>query len=68
MDWGEWAMSEGVDRDFIRSEADRFKDYWLSKAGKDAVKLDWQATWRNWIRTAKDRKHGNGNSNVRQLP
>lgn len=61
LDWGEWALTEGVDRDTIRSEADKFKDYWLSKAGKDAVKLDWQATWRNWIRTAKDRKHGSGN-------
>jgi uncharacterized protein YdaU (DUF1376 family) len=27
-----------------------FKDYWISKAGKDGVKLDWLATWRNWIR------------------
>lgn len=29
---------------------DGFKDYWLGKAGKDGVKLDWLATWRNWIR------------------
>lgn len=29
---------------------DTFKDYWISKAGKDGVKLDWFATWRNWIR------------------
>jgi hypothetical protein len=68
LDWGEWALTEGADRDFIRSEADKFKDYWLSKAGRDGVKLDWQATWRNWIRTAKGRNHGNGNHNVRQLP
>ena len=27
-----------------------FKDYWISKAGKDGVKLDWLATWRNWVR------------------
>lgn len=27
-----------------------FKDYWISKSGKDATKLDWRATWRNWCR------------------
>ncbi|QCE35658.1 helix-turn-helix domain-containing protein [Acetobacteraceae bacterium] len=27
-----------------------FRDHWLSKAGKDACKLDWLATWRNWCR------------------
>lgn len=33
--------------------AERFRDYWVSKAGKDAVKLDWDATWRNWVRNEK---------------
>jgi len=27
-----------------------FRDYWAAKAGKDAAKLDWDATWRNWVR------------------
>lgn len=27
-----------------------FRDYWIAKPGKDAVKRDWLATWRNWIR------------------
>lgn len=61
MEWGAWALSEGVDREAIRVEADKFKDYWHARAGPQGVKLDWQATWRNWIRTAKERKHGNGN-------
>lgn len=30
--------------------ANEFKDYWVSKAGADGVKLDWLATWRNWVR------------------
>lgn len=30
--------------------ADQFRDFWLAKAGKDAAKLDWPATWRNWCR------------------
>lgn len=25
-----------------------FKNYWQSKAGKDAVKLDWSKVWQNW--------------------
>lgn len=33
-----------------------FRDYWIAKAGKDGVKLDWLATWRNWIRNQK-REH-----------
>jgi len=31
----------------------RFRDYWCAKAGKDANKLDWDATWRNWCRNEK---------------
>jgi len=32
---------------------DGFKDYWVSVAGQKGVKLDWSATWRNWIRNQK---------------
>jgi uncharacterized protein YdaU (DUF1376 family) len=32
---------------------DGFRDYWLSVAGSKGVKLDWFATWRNWIRNQK---------------
>jgi hypothetical protein len=28
---------------------ERFKNYWLSNAGKSAVKLDWNLTWNNWV-------------------
>ena len=34
-------------------EYEKFKDYWFSQAGAKGVKLDWQATWRNWCRSAK---------------
>lgn len=46
-------------RDFCRQERpdlspsatwDRFRDHWTAKPGKDGVKLDWLATWRNWVR------------------
>ncbi len=28
-----------------------FRDYWVAKAGKDGLKLDWLATWRNWVKS-----------------
>ena len=30
---------------------DGFKDFWISKPGAGGVKLDWTATWRNWVRS-----------------
>lgn len=29
---------------------EQFLDYWHAKAGKDACKVNWSATWRNWCR------------------
>lgn len=56
--WGEWAMAEfpAWTTDRVRREAESFRDFWVAKAGKDAAKLDWQATWRNWCRNAKPDK------------
>jgi len=50
--WGQWALQEGASQEQIRSEADKFKDYWIGVAGAKARKADWEATWRNWIRKA----------------
>jgi len=51
-EWADWAVGHGMTEAAARREADRFRDYWISKPGQGGVKLDWQATWRNWIRTA----------------
>jgi len=58
--WGQWAVSEGYPEQTIRLEAEKFRDFWISKSGKDAAKLDWQATWRNWMRNVSKtvRPHG----------
>lgn len=32
---------------------ERFRDFWVAKAGADGRKLDWFATWRNWVRNEK---------------
>ena len=37
----------------LRVETAKFRDHWHAKAGRDAVKLDWDATYRNWIRNAR---------------
>lgn len=26
-----------------------FRNYWVAKSGRDAAKLDWEATWHNWV-------------------
>ena len=31
----------------------KFCDYWSAKPGKAGTKLDWLATWRNWVREEK---------------
>jgi hypothetical protein len=40
---------------------EEFRDYWTAKPGPGAVKLDWDATFRTWLRNAASR-NGNGNS------
>lgn len=41
------------------AETVKFINYWQAKAGKDATKLDWFATWRNWMLNAKERQPAN---------
>lgn len=54
-----------------RRETAKFIDYWRGKPGRNGTKLDWVATWRNWMRKAQgdaeDRasaapRNGNNNS------
>ena len=44
-----FATKHGLTPEEIEHEANRFRDTWVSKPGKDGRKLDWEATWRNWI-------------------
>ena len=54
----DWKPSD-VDSQFCKTErpdldptktADRFRDYWISQPGAKGIKLNWPATWRNWVR------------------
>lgn len=51
-DWRDWAKAERSDIDPIKT-ADQFRDYWTAKPGKDGRKVDWLATWRNWVRSQR---------------
>lgn len=49
------AKAEGLTEREIDRQASIFIDYWKAKGGQNATKLDWDATWRNWVRrTAND--------------
>lgn len=50
-----FAAGEGFLELEIAREAQKFRDYWIAAAGAKGLKLDWSATWRQWIRTAADR-------------
>jgi hypothetical protein len=47
-DW-EFALA-AVGELTARANLDKFRDYWAAIPGQKGVKLDWPATWRNWIR------------------
>lgn len=47
-----WASQERPDLD-LRVTRDRYRDHWSAKPGKDGLKLDWPATWRNWVRSER---------------
>jgi hypothetical protein len=53
--WADWARSERPDLN-ITKVAESFYDYWIAKPGAAGVKLDWQATWRNWVRNQRQEK------------
>ncbi|WP_273719170.1 MULTISPECIES: DUF1376 domain-containing protein [Bartonella] len=48
----DFAIAEGLPPKRVKVEIAKFRDFWNAKAGKDASKRDWQATWRNWVRKA----------------
>ncbi len=47
-----WAVKERADLDVMTVIA-KFRDYWLAVPGGKGLKLDWDATFRNWVRGEK---------------
>lgn len=53
-DTGLYAWAKGRRTDLnIDEQVEMFLDYWCAKAGQGATKLDWNRTFRNWIRSAR---------------
>lgn len=52
----EFAFGEGFSNPEVSRIADTFRDYWLGQPGQKGVKLDWHATWKNWVRRERDRR------------
>jgi hypothetical protein len=48
-EWRSFCQAERPELNADRVAA-KFADYWHGVAGKSGTKLDWQATWRNWVR------------------
>jgi uncharacterized protein YdaU (DUF1376 family) len=48
----EFCEQERKDLDPIAMQ-NKFRDYWCAVAGKGGVKLDWLATWRNFVRAER---------------
>lgn len=51
----QYATDHGLSENVIRLEEEKFRNYWLAKSGAGATKLDWSATWRNWVLNAQSR-------------
>ncbi len=47
-----WAIKERADLD-PTATLERFRDHWRAAPGSRGVKLDWDATFRNWVRNEK---------------
>jgi hypothetical protein len=47
--WFDFCVKERPDLVATKVFAE-FKDYWVAQPGQKGVKLDWEATWRNWVR------------------
>lgn len=51
-DWREFCLETRDDLD-PDGTFDEFRDYWISVPGQRGSKLDWKATWRNWVRSQR---------------
>ena len=49
-----------------QEEAAAFADYWHSRAGAGAVKVDWKLTWQSWVRNSR-RPNGTHSPASRQM-
>lgn len=58
-----YATGKGLSRSAVDYQAEKFRNYWHARAGPNAVKNSWHATWCNWILKALEDGLPNGNAN-----
>ena len=59
----EWAARElGWPQERIAETEAIFRDHWLAEAGRNALRLDWSAVWRNWCRRERSLTGGGATS------
>ena len=46
--------------DFLRREHNKFTDHFIASSNSNSRKRDWDAAWRNWMRTAMERTQPRG--------
>lgn len=60
-EWAAWACRRcGFTASRVCAMAEDFADYWHAKAGANAFKRDWFATWRVWCRKDRERRDAQG--------
>lgn len=47
-------IEDGITRDQWRVQVTKFRNYWMSKSGKDATRADWNPVLDNWLIKAKE--------------
>jgi uncharacterized protein YdaU (DUF1376 family) len=53
-EWEEFCKTER--KDLNPTEVfNQFRDYWIAQGGQKGAKLDWFATWRNWVRNQRSK-------------
>jgi|TARA_R110000796_G_scaffold56038_1_gene130191 uncharacterized protein YdaU (DUF1376 family) len=57
-EWITWAIDQGLRVEDAYTQAASFSDYWVAATGSKATKMDWFATWRNWVRNSMQRNTG----------
>lgn len=63
-----WARAEGFHDQATDRITEAFVDYWRAKPGVAGRKLDWPATWRNWLRTEAGRRETAARPPIRAAP
>ncbi len=64
----DWAAAELGGALAAARTFERFRNYWLAKAGRDERKRDWDLTWRNWVNEEVDRANRNAQRSAYRGP